>query len=85
MSQLIKVKFLKNNMPSGNAYTYFSNELVKPGDLVQINLQMKGVVVDNNVSEEEIKDFRDKVKFIHGKIIEAPEPKTIEEENGGNE
>lgn len=71
--QIIKVKFLKNGVPQGNAYTYYSKEEVAPGDLVQVNLQAKGIVVETGVTEEEIKDFRDKVKFIHGLIKEDKE------------
>lgn len=69
MAQLIKVKFLKNDTPQGRAYAYWSNDLVKPGDLVQVNEQAKGVVTEINVSEDEIKDFKDKVKYIHGKFV----------------
>ena len=64
--QIIKVKFLKNDIPQGRPYTYFSNDIVQPGDLVKINEQANGVVVEVDVPEDEIKDFRDKVKFIHG-------------------
>lgn len=70
MAQIIKVKFLKNDIPSGMAYTYYCNENVEPGDLVQINAQAKGVVTEVDLPEESIKDFADKVKFIWGKAIE---------------
>lgn len=75
MAQLIKIQFLKNDAPQGNAYTYYSNELVKPGDLVQINSSAKGVVVEIDVPEKAIKDFADKVKWIHGKVVEESERK----------
>ena len=68
MAQLIKIKFLKNDTLQGRPYTYYSNEIVKPGDLVQINLQAKGVVTEVDVPEEEIKAFKDKVKYISGKV-----------------
>lgn len=70
MAQIIKVRFLKNEVPHGMAYTYFSNELVKPGDLVQINSSAKGVVTEVDLPEEAIKDFADRVKYIHGKAVE---------------
>jgi len=88
MSQIIKVKFLKAGLPQGRAYTYFSNEMVKPGDLVKINEQANGAVTEVNVPEEEIESFKDKVKFIHCKISAEQELKPEEthvEENGGNE
>lgn len=68
--QIIKVKFLKGEQPQGRAYTYYSNELVKPGDLVQINSSAKGVVTDVDVPESEIEAFKDRVKTIVGKIVE---------------
>ena len=70
MAQLIKVRFLKNDVPQGNAYTYYCNELVKQVDVVQINASAKGVVAEINVPEEAIKDFADKVKFIWGKAVD---------------
>lgn len=70
MAQLIKVRFLKDDTPQGNAYTYYSNDMVKPGDLVQINASAKGVVSEVGVPEESIKNFADKVKFIWGKAVD---------------
>lgn len=71
MAQLIKVRFLKNDVPQGNAYTYYSNDLVKPGDLVQINASAKGVVTEIDVPEEAIKDSKYAIKFIHGKVDDS--------------
>ena len=42
---LIKCRFLKDGQPTGKAYTYDSPEVVKPGDIVQINNSATGVVV----------------------------------------
>ncbi|MEG1901796.1 MAG: hypothetical protein RR225_05360 [Clostridium sp.] len=64
---LIKVKFLKNDVLVGRAYTYRSNEQVAVGDIVQINESTKGQVVEIDVPEEEIESFKDKVKSIIGK------------------
>ncbi|WP_243109972.1 hypothetical protein [Clostridium sp. E02] len=68
--QIIKVKFLKGEIPSGKAYTYFSDEEVSIGDLVQINSSAKGVVTEIDVPESEIKAFTLKVKTIVGKVTE---------------
>lgn len=85
MSNIIKVKFLKDGQPSGRAYTYFSEKPVAVDEKVQINLQMVGVVTEINVPEEEIAPYKDKVKFIEGKIPEKQEPEEAPvEENGGN-
>ena len=73
MAQLIKGRFLNDGIPTGRPYTYYSNESVETGDLVQINASARGVVTEVDVLEEEIKDFRDKVKFIHGKAVEGNE------------
>lgn len=67
--QIIKVQFLKGEVPSGKAYTYFSEEEVSTGDLVQINSSAKGVVTEVDVPESEIEAFRDKVKTIAGKVV----------------
>lgn len=76
---IIKVKFYNNSIAGGRAYTYFSKDPVVPGDIVQINSCSRGVVTEIDVSEEEIKDYRDKVKFIYGKVKET-EPEEMKED-----
>jgi hypothetical protein len=68
--QIIKVQFLKGEVPSGKAYTYFSEEEVSTEDLVQINSSAKGIVTEVDVPESEIEAFRDKVKTIVGRAVE---------------
>lgn len=41
------------------------------GDIVKVNDYAKGMVVDIDIPEEEIKGFADKVKYIHGKLEET--------------
>jgi len=82
--QIIKVKFINNGFATGRPYTYFSEDSVSIGDAVQINPQSRGIVTGVDVTEEEIKDYRDKVKVICGKIPAKKEPAPTEE-NGGNE
>ena len=72
--QIIKVRFLKEGKPAGKCYTYFSPVGVKLGDIVQINISAKGVVVEADVPEWEIEPYREKVKSIIG----FPEEKTVE-------
>ncbi len=67
---IIKVRFLKDGKPAGMPYTYYSKDVVSIGDIVQINAQAKGLVVDIDIPEEDIKGFADKVKFIHGRVEE---------------
>lgn len=77
---LIKVKFLKNEVPTGRDYTYESDVPVAVGDTVQIDEKRKGVVTVVEVEESEIEPFKDKVKSIVG--LAKENGKT--EENGGN-
>lgn len=76
---LIKAKFFKNGEPSGRAYTYLSNEVVKVGDVVQLNENSTGVVVEINVPESEVEPFKDKLKTIIGKVPESQEHEVHEE------
>lgn len=76
---IIKVKFLKSGQPSGRAYTYFSKDPVAVGDTVQINSSSRGIVTAVAVPEEEIRDYRDKVKFIYGKV-DLTEPEENKED-----
>lgn len=68
---LIKVQFLKNDKPHGRAYTYDSGEFdVAVGDKVTLP-SGAGVVVALDVPEEEVAEFRDKIKAITGKVEES--------------
>lgn len=69
--QIIKVKFLKGDAPSGKAYTYYSPAAVSVGDKVQITETAVGVVVEVNVPEAEVAPYRDKLKTIVG-LVETP-------------
>lgn len=76
---IIKVKFIKAGQPSGRAYTYFSEKPVAPGDIVQINSASRGIVTEIDIPEEEIADYKDKVKFIYGKV-DLTEPEENKED-----
>lgn len=75
---IVKVKFLKDGQETGRPYTYFSNDVVAVGDTVQINESAKGTVVEIDVPEIEIADFKDKVKTIVGKVVENQNEKVEE-------
>ena len=75
---IIKVKFLKDNQPTGRPYSYYSNDVVAVGDMVQINESAKGVATDVDVPESEIEAFKDKVKTIVGKVVENQNEKVEE-------
>lgn len=64
----IKAKYLKNDLPAGKEYTFGSNELVKPGDVVKVG-NAEAIVTNANVTDEEIESFRDKLKMV-GKVEE---------------
>ena len=70
---IIKVKFLKDNQPTGRPYSYYSNDVVAVGDTVQINESAKGVVAEIDVPEIEIEAFKSSVKTIVGKVVETVE------------
>ena len=61
---LIKVKFLKNETPTGRTYTYYSPVEVAVGDKVQINDAAVGIVTETDVPMAEVKGFEDKLKSI---------------------
>lgn len=66
---LIKVKFLKNEVPQGREYTYESLNPVNVEDKVTIG-NATAVVTEINVPESEVEAFRDKIKKIDGKVEE---------------
>jgi hypothetical protein len=73
MTNVIKVKFVRNGQPSGRAYTYYTPVDVEVGDIVDLNSRngiAQGVVTAIDVPSEEIKAFGDGAKSILGK---APE------------
>jgi hypothetical protein len=74
---LIKVKFLKDNQPTGREYTYSSPEPVGKGDIVQINDSARGIVTDIDINEKDLSFPIDKIKEIKGKV-------ESEESNGEN-
>ena len=47
--QFIKAKFMKNNEPTGRAYTYRTEDAVKAGDMVTDAKGSKLMVVDKPV------------------------------------
>lgn len=76
MTDVIKVKFLRNGEPSGRAYTYYTPEEVAVGDIVDLDSRngiAQGVVTEVDVSVEEILVFGDGAKSIIGKTLAAVE------------
>lgn len=59
----IKAKYLKNDIPSGKAYTFESDVPVKIGDKVSIG-KAQAVVQVVNVPEEEVVGYKDKIKKV---------------------
>lgn len=68
---LIRCRFFKDGKPSGKDYTYRTIEVVKVGDVIQINSSAKGIVTEVDVPEEEVAAFVDKVKSIVGVVEES--------------
>lgn len=68
--QLIKIRFLKNNVSLGRLYTYLAPDDIEEGEMVQLNASAKGIVIEVGVSESEVAGFRDGVKTIIGRAEE---------------
>ena len=63
--QYIKAKFLKEDKPTGKAYTYRTEDDVKPGDIVTDSKGSKLVVVDEPVDAKWILVYgSDKVSIV---------------------
>lgn len=59
----IKAKYLKNDIPSGRAYTFETDVPVKIRDKVSIG-KAHAVVAVVNVPEEEVAGYKDKIKKV---------------------
>jgi hypothetical protein len=68
MTNIVKVVFLKDGLPYGREYSFYSPYMAKIGDIVQINATAQGKVVAVNVPEEEIEAFKHTMKTILGKV-----------------
>jgi len=64
---IIRLRYLKDGLPTGRDYSYFSNDSVSVGDTVVISGTTKGIVTEVDVPEEDIELFKDRVKTIQGK------------------
>lgn len=80
MTNVIKLKYLRNGQPSGREYTYYTPEEVAVDDVVNLESKTgvaKGIVTQIDVPEEEIAAFRDKAKTILGKAQANEESEAI--------
>jgi hypothetical protein len=71
MTNVIRVKFLRNGPQSGRAYTYYTPEEVAVDDIVELHSRdgiAQGVVTEVDVPVEEILAFGDGAKSIIGKF-----------------
>ena len=81
MTNVIKVKYLRNGQPFGRAYAYYTPVPVAVGDTVDLNSSKgvaQGIVTEVDVPEEEIAAFGDAAKSIIGKMPEAKTPEEME-------
>jgi hypothetical protein len=75
METYIKVRFLHGDKSSGRAYCYKTDIDVKPGDIVQINSDSRGIVVDEPVDMGWVESYgSDKIKKIAGKVEQEQNP-----------
>lgn len=83
MTNIIKVRFLRDGQPFGREYSYLTPEEVEVDDLVEMETKTgtaKGIVTQTNVPEAEIASFKDKMKTIVGKYEEPKNAKSEAEE-----
>lgn len=59
----IKARYLKHGVAIRKEYTFGINTMVKPGDVVKIG-NVKAVVTSVDVNEEEIAEYKDKLKIV---------------------
>ena len=72
-TNVIKVRFLREGVPSGKEYTYYTSDEVAVDDTVEIDTKngiSNAIVTQVNVPEEEIAAFKDAAKTIRGKVKE---------------
>lgn len=70
MTNVVKLRFLRNGEPQGREYTYYTPTEVAVGELVDIETKdgiAKGIITQVNVPESEIAPFKDRAKTIIGK------------------
>ena len=71
---LIKARYMRNDIPSGRPYTFATQVPVEVDDLVVLDGKGSiGIVVETDVAEKEIEAFRDKLKTIVGKVEQEKE------------
>lgn len=84
MTNIIKLRFLRDGEPAGREYTYFIPCEVAVGDAVEIEGSKgisQGVVTAVDVPEAEIAPFRDRAKTILGKVKESKPTESVKEFN----
>jgi len=80
MTDIIKVKFMRDGQPSGRDYTYYTPEAVEVGDIVDLTAKTgvaHAVVTQINVPEEEIVSFKNSMKSILGKAKDKDEQEAV--------
>ena len=81
---LIKVKYLRNGVPSGNAYTFETPVPVEVGNLVQTADGSICEVVQTDVPVSEVALFRNRLKSIVG-IAKSADDEATDPSDGASE
>jgi hypothetical protein len=72
MTNIIKLKFVRNGQASGREYAYYTPVDVEVGDIVELESRdgiAKGIVTQVDVPESEIEAFKDRAKSIIGRAL----------------
>lgn len=70
-TNVIKLRFFKNGIIVGREYTYYSNDNVEVGEIVNIDKGNQGLITQINVPLIEIEHFKDSAKTIMGKVVNS--------------
>ena len=72
-TNVIKLRFLKNGIPSGGEYSYLAPCILAVGDYVEAPSRSgvsTAVITAVNVPETEIAPFRDRIKTVLGRSVQ---------------
>jgi hypothetical protein len=76
MANIIKAQFLRDGKPISREYSYLTKEPVNVGDIVLAEVKQgtaELLVTAINVPEEEVAEYKDRLKYIIGKKPDAVE------------
>lgn len=83
MANIIKAKFLRDGKPISREYSYLTQQPVEVGDIVLAEVKQgeaELVITAINVPEEEVAEYKDRLKYIIGKKPDAAVETDVDKE-----